>query len=483
MTLHEAIAKLLRQKGPMTVTEITDELNRNKWYEKNGGSLLDENQVRGRIGNPRYAGMFNRDGGAISLKEQPTMKNFPHQFNNLEKLYDALAIAKQLTENNQALTDRNYGEALTRAKIYTYRDKTLSVDDFLEKEQQKTPSNRGSHTVARDIRRLFELMNFINISSDKKATFNPIAEQFLQSKLPEERHVIWRNSMFDLTLKDADNNASHPYRILLKLVNNFPGIETKKLMLALAAKDDSDKEFERISKLSELDIEEIIEKIGTSKSMAANAVKVLPGIAEQLDDIVRISNRAYPVSKIIITEDEILTEGLTEKQRSTHRKVTAAEIAKDPIFKVTSSLNIDITDAIKKRQERLAEHQEIVRLLALLHEKCGFQLFEGKFDCLAVKGDLALLYEVKTILENAYDQEKQTVKGFGQLKYYRFSIVEKEMGLSNIRELLVFSRKPRINIIEFCVAENIAVIWRTGNTFQIYNIQNKRDETFNPDEL
>jgi len=411
------------------------------------------------------------------------MKNFPHQFNNLKKLYNALAVAKQLTENNQPLTDAIYGEALTRAKVYTYRDKTLSVDDFLEKEQQKTPSNRGSHTVARDIRRLFELMNFINISSDKKAIFNPVAEQLLKSQLPEERHVIWRNSMLNLTLKDADNKTSHPYRILLKLANDFPGIETKKLMLVLVAKDDSGNEFKRISKLSELNIEDIIEKVGTSKSMAANAVKVLPGIAEQLGDIIRISNRAYPVSNIIITEDEILTEELTDKERSTHREVTAAEIAKDPIFKVTSSLNIDLTDAVKKRQNRLAEHQEIVRLLALLHEKCGFKLFEGKFDCLAVKGDLALLYEVKTILENAYDQEKQTVKGFGQLKYYRFSIVEKEMKLSNIRELLVFSRKPRINIIEFCVAENIAVIWRTGNTFQIFNIQNKSDETFNPDEF
>ena len=35
MTLHEAIEKLLRQKGrAMTTTEIASDLNKNKWYQK-----------------------------------------------------------------------------------------------------------------------------------------------------------------------------------------------------------------------------------------------------------------------------------------------------------------------------------------------------------------------------------------------------------------------------------------------------------------
>lgn len=42
------------------------------------------------------------------------MKNFPHQFNDLTKLYNALAVAKRLIRNNTPLTDNNFGEQLTR---------------------------------------------------------------------------------------------------------------------------------------------------------------------------------------------------------------------------------------------------------------------------------------------------------------------------------------------------------------------------------
>ena len=65
------------------------------------------------------------------------MKNFPHQFNDLEKLLNALSVARQLIDNNTPLTDENFGEQLTREGIYTYRNKTLSIDQFLQREKQK----------------------------------------------------------------------------------------------------------------------------------------------------------------------------------------------------------------------------------------------------------------------------------------------------------------------------------------------------------
>jgi hypothetical protein len=57
------------------------------------------------------------------------------------------------------------------------------------------------------------------------------------------------------------------------------------------------------------------------------------------------------------------------------------------------------------------------------------------------------------------------------------------MGLSDIREVLVFSKKPDTRLIEFCTSENIAVIWRDGNSFQIFTIQTGRDDGFDPDGL
>lgn len=412
------------------------------------------------------------------------MKNFPHQFNDLEKLFNALAVARQLIIKQTPLTDDNFGEQLTKEGIYTYRNKSLSIEEFLAEEQKKPASNRGYLTVSRDIRRFFELLGFITVFHDKTAKLSPAANQLLLTKSESERKEVWKNALLQLGLEGTDGEVSHPYRILLKLVNTFQGIETPKLMLALEAENDSEEEFERISNLAQLPIAQIIADTGTSESMAANAVKILPGIAEQLGDIERVNSRAYPIGQLVITEDEITTEEQpTRKAKATYRETDLEGIAKDPNLNAVTSVSIDLAEAIRIRQRRLAEHQEIVRLLAELNARHGFKLYEGKFDCLAIKGDNALLYEVKTILPTASDEEKQTVKGVGQLKYYKFSIVPKEMGYTKIKELLVFSSKPDSGIIEFCSVENILVVWRTDNRFQIYNTQTNADEVFNPTDL
>lgn len=364
------------------------------------------------------------------------MKNFPHQFNDLTKLFNALASIKRLVDDQFPLTDENFGELLTREGIYTYRDKSLSVNEFLRSEKSKPLANRGYLTVSRDIRRFFELLGFITVFTDKTARLSPAAIQLLRTESEAFRKELWKNSFLQLGLEGTDGEVSHPYRILLKIINTFPGIETPKLMLALEAENDSEEEFERISTLSQRTIEQIIEETGTTNSMAANAVKILPGIAEQLGDIERKNNKAYAFGQLVITEDEITTEERPDKRnaRVAFRETNSEEIAKDPIFNEVSSVSIDIAEAVRMRQKRLAEHQEIVRLLALVNEREGFRIYEGKFDCLAVKDDFALLYEVKTILESSYDEEKQTVKGVGQLKYYKHSIVHKQMNYSKIKE-------------------------------------------------
>jgi hypothetical protein len=69
MTLHEAIEKLLKQTGrSMTTTEIANELNKNKWYQKKDGSEIDPFQIHGRTKN--YPQLFDRDGSKVYLKGQ-----------------------------------------------------------------------------------------------------------------------------------------------------------------------------------------------------------------------------------------------------------------------------------------------------------------------------------------------------------------------------------------------------------------------------
>ena len=412
------------------------------------------------------------------------MKNFPHQFNDLTKLYNALEVVRQLVLDQSPLTDDNFGRLLTIRGIYTYRNKALSVEQFLRSEQEKPAANRGYLTVARDIRRFFELLGFITLLPDRTVILSLAAKQLLGTGSVEIRKEHWKNSLLQLGLEGADGEVSHPYRILLKIVNTFPGIETIKLMLALEAENDSEEEFERISNLAQRRFEQIVSDTGTTESMAANAVKILPGIAEQLGDIERKNNRAYSIGQLVITEDEITTEVHLEKRpRAEFRETNAREIARDPNLNIILSVTVDYSEAIRIRQRRLAEHQEIVRLLAEINENCDFNLFEGKFDCLAIKNGTALLYEVKTILPSASDEEKQTVKGVGQLKYYKYSIVQRQMGYVNVKEVIVFSSKPEIGIIEFCSAENISVVWRVGVVFNIFNIATNADDIFNPDNL
>ncbi|MGM0579203.1 MAG: hypothetical protein ACQETL_00890 [Bacteroidota bacterium] len=417
------------------------------------------------------------------------MKNFSHQFNDLTKLYNALVAIKELIEEEIALKDENFGELLTRKGIYTYRDKTLSIDEFLASEERKPKASRGYLTVARDIRRLFQLLGFLTVYDDKSGELSPQAIQLISASTEAIKEELWKNSFVQLGLEGTDGEISHPYRILLKIVQEKPGIETKKLMLALEAENDSYEEYQRILELSGLAYEKILEATGTSESMAKNSVKILPGIAEQLKDIKREGNYSFPVGTIIITEDEISTEIPEESTNqdgvpySQFRQVTSGDIAKDPIFNNVSSVSIDLVESIRIRQIRLAHHQEIVRQLGLLCEQKGFSLYEGKFDCLSTIDNNAVVFEVKTILASMSDQEKQTIKGVGQLKYYSYSIVHKQMGYNNIREVLVYSQKPKDSLIEFCSNENILILWLENDVFKLFDADNNTDINFEPNNI
>lgn len=69
MTLHDAIEKLIREKGrSMTTSEITEELNRNKWYTKKDGSEICQFQIHGRTHS--FPKLFDRDGARVSLKNK-----------------------------------------------------------------------------------------------------------------------------------------------------------------------------------------------------------------------------------------------------------------------------------------------------------------------------------------------------------------------------------------------------------------------------
>jgi hypothetical protein len=76
MTLHEAIIKVLQQKGrTMSTQEIADELNKNGLYSKKDDSSISDFQIHGRT--RKYPHLFNRDGIRVSLKSNATSPTKP----------------------------------------------------------------------------------------------------------------------------------------------------------------------------------------------------------------------------------------------------------------------------------------------------------------------------------------------------------------------------------------------------------------------
>jgi len=419
------------------------------------------------------------------------MKNIPHQFTLIDKYYAALQRIKQLIIDEVPLKDENLGEQLLQNGIINPRDKTQSIEAYLEEQNAKTPSNRGHKTAGRETIKFFKLTGFLIIYDDYSAELTTRAIQMLSVSTESNRLILWKEAFQQMGVEGIDGEISHPYRILNRLVQDKPGIETSKLMLALEAEDDSPEEYSRILSLCELDFVEILETLQISEHQARNAVKILPSLAEQVGDIVRRNNFSFPVGQVLITEDDISTqipqEAKTENgvSYSQYRKVDSDQIAIDPTFSNIVPVSIDLTEAIRTRQNRLAHHQTIVRKLALLCEENNFELYEGKFDCLATTENNALVFEVKTILETLSDQEKQTVKGVGQLKYYDFSIVRKQMGYENTKQILVYSQKPEKSLIEFCQFENISIVWmdESENIFKIHIAESDTEINFEPKDL
>ncbi len=78
MTLHDALAIILRENGdtPMTARELADAVNERGLYRKRDGSLVEINQVHARANN--YGDLFEKDGPLIRLRTLPsTLANLP----------------------------------------------------------------------------------------------------------------------------------------------------------------------------------------------------------------------------------------------------------------------------------------------------------------------------------------------------------------------------------------------------------------------
>lgn len=409
------------------------------------------------------------------------MKNFPHQFADVHRLTDALRAASDtINAGLDFARDDVFGPELARSGVYTFRGGG-DLETNLAAEALKPRASRGTETAAREMRRFLVLAGFI--SQDPIAgTYELTAKgaELLASDNVTVTNALWREAMLGLVLEDGEGNLSHPYRIMLRLVGDNPGIENFNLMLAFESKDDSEAEYERISGLLGLSFEELIDAVGVGEPKARNAVKILPSIAGQVGDLHRESGRSYPAASIEIAEDSIEPISVKSKKKKSApasgkrvtKEVNSGTIATTPEFSDGDSdeTMVDLSGAIELRKRRTKLHHEVVKKFAERMEGEGFRLFEDPFDCLATKDSTSLLIEVKTLDGSPSDERRQSEKALGQIKGYAHFDLPSEINPMDTVQIILFSQKPREATLEFLLASGIVPMWwNSHDSFELLN--------------
>lgn len=412
------------------------------------------------------------------------MKNFPHQFNDLTKLTAALGVAQALIAANQQYDDDGvFGTALANAGIYTFRDRALTVAQNLAQEAQKPASSQGFRTAARDVRRFFALADVVRPAAALSQRGQDILAAAGNVPL---RNALWREAMLRLPLADAAGNISHPYRLLFRLVADRPGIETAKLLLALEARDDTPAEYVRILGLADTSFDQIVAAIGISVANARNAVKILPGIAEQVGDISRVGNHAHLAEALTATEDALADETPTQEYEKTSPlapiEIAPDDIAPIPIFGDVNANNVDLTASIEIRRRRIIEHQKAVVSIAQVLGQSGYQTYANPYDCLGFRdGNGGILVEVKTLDGTRSDERRQAEKALGQLRGYGFFSVPAAMKAPKLVDVVAYSAPPA-DSVPFMAANDVCSAWRDGDQWVVADLQGTISK-FSPDAL
>ena len=411
------------------------------------------------------------------------MKNFPHQISDLFRLTSGFQVFADLEQQGKDLNDDQVvGISLARAGVYTFRAKHRTLDESLQLELEKTRSNRGTNTAARDLRRMFILAGFLQQRENGTLTVSEQGRQLLVMNAADRKAellLLWGKALREMPLRGASNRISHPYRILLRLVEARPGIVKRYLALALEAEDDSDEEFSRLLELvDQQDWSVTLQAIGVTEYSAQNAIKILPAMAEQIGDIVREGDACYPGSVGAeigqLTVDEILGVPPADRRRPPvrrHRPVTVQEIASfgtsEEGPRVRERDLAAVEEGIEQRRERTDRHQRLVQDFAHLCEDAGFGLVEDPFDCLAVgtQGQ-SILAEIKTLSGELADERNQVQHALAQLNYYEFFDLPVELvGGHRIIRLAVFEAEIATEHQQFLEHHQVGVVWRTADGF------------------
>ena len=390
------------------------------------------------------------------------MKNFPHQINQLPRLTRGVGVFLELAESGADIDDDGIvGDALAKAKVYTFRSPgSQTIADLLESEHRKPKGSQGTRTCARELRRFFTLLGFIQQTSTGEWQVSSSAKALLafsQNKLNASANDIWRQALLALELAD-EGGVSHPYQILLRLVFEMPGLPKPYSGLCLEARNDSDGEFTRIRGVAARPGPVRTMDALAGKHMAKNSIKILPPIAEQLGDLLNAGNRLYISAQVhdAVASDETAIISSEAVQKLFRRQYTPRPRdgggARREQGVAEQSIRVYDPDRVGARYNA---HEDCLDRLSKVVPEHVNQL-QAVYDLLLVGPAAAVLVEAKTIKN---DERRQVRMAVGQLFYYEHFDVAPVYPNKRILRVLLTDSMVSEDLQRFLTKHEIGAVW------------------------
>ena len=240
-------------------------------------------------------------------------------------------------------------------------------------------------------------------------------------------------------------------------------------------RNDSDAELGRVLALQRLSFGVALESVGAGEYMAANAVKILPSLLEQLGlmSIQGGTCTLTPSGLSLIPDTRASSpEGRVSPRRVRQGRAVAepTDIPEHPLAPGRIRGTEDQLHSAALLEERTSQHQQLIRrivnLLRNSRQVREVRVSDDAFDVLAfiqTRSEI-LLIEAKTLRNDALIQARIAL---GQLLFYEYFDVRPIAEGHSIRKVVAFDNEPEGEVREFLAAYDVVCLVVSRDTIQI----------------